>query len=152
MRRGKIEYSNNQGAKREVEFQLGTIVRLSGSLILDVSPDDFDDSGEEIIIDLMEERRTEIIAACKAVDRAMAVVGIKIDRPVRDVIYKAIGWVEVYASVCDVGIEDTGLELAIVSGRALDMYHTHWWQVQKRRKLAAKGTSLPDTTDPPSLD
>ena len=81
---------------------------------------------------------------------ALDVTGLKIDRPVEDVVYQAMNWIEIYASACDLGIEDTGLGLAIVSGRALDMYHTHRWQVQKRRMLAAKGTSLPDATDSPS--
>jgi hypothetical protein len=136
-------------AKREVEYQLGIIVGLSASLITDISAYDLDDDSEEeeVILGLLEEWRVEIIAASKAVRRALDVVGIKIDRQVRDVVYRSMGFIQVYASACDLGTEDTGLALTIVSGRALDMYHTRPWQIQKRRKLAAEGTSLPDAAD-----
>jgi hypothetical protein len=73
-----------------------------------------------------------------------------VDRPVKEVVDQAVNWIEVFASVCDLGIEETGLELTIISGRAFDIYRTHQWQVQKRRKLVAAGTSLPEATDYPS--
>jgi hypothetical protein len=136
-------------AKREIEFQLGRIVGLSGSLIFDISTPDLDNSDQKIIVDVLEGRRAEIIAASRAVRLALDVTGLKMDRSVKDVVYQAMNWIEIYASACDVGIEDTGLALAIVGGRALDTYHTHWWQTQKRRKLVAVGTSLPDAADAP---
>lgn len=127
-------------AKREIELQLQIIVSLSGSLMVNISSLESTERG--LILSLLEENRTEIKSASRDLERALAVAYAKIDTPVRNAILRSIGAIQGYTLAGELGDETLGIDLAVASGRALDMYHTHRWQVHKRRKLAARISSL----------
>jgi hypothetical protein len=134
-------------AKLEIELQLGMIVSMAASLDTDIST--LDSSDRRIMLTALEERRTDVISASKAVVRALAVVALRTDSRTSGVIARTVGMTQGIALSAKLR-DQAGKELATVNTLALELYHAPSWRIRKRRKLLALADLIFDSSDPPS--